>query len=108
MSSLISRSTAPPLIATRHQRAAIRRVDQTHAEAMILRAQDMARRELAKGRASDITDLAHHAMHEFLALEQDLKATQDASPFDSDLLRGIAEDAGIGIRHIVRRFSQEG
>lgn len=106
MSSLVPRNTRPALIATRQQRAVIRQMEQTQAEAVLARAHDEARRELAKGLISDVTDVANHAMHEALVIEEHLKAVMDASPFHSELQRGIAEDAGIGIRQVVRGFSQ--
>jgi hypothetical protein len=107
MSSLIPRSSRPALIATRQERAAIRRVGDIQGEGLVRRTQDAVERELAKGRISDIADVGHHAVNEMLALEHDFKAAAGASPFESQLLRGITEDTGMGIRYVVRRFAQE-
>jgi len=105
-SNLIPRSPRPALIATRQERALARRFSEVQGEAVIARAEDEAERELSKGRVSDIADVGHHALNEMLGLEQDYKASADASPFESGLLRGIAEDIGNGIRHEVRSFAQ--
>jgi hypothetical protein len=97
----------PGLLATRHDRDIAKRVGEIQGELFVERARDVARRDLAKGRMSDIHDVTDHALSEGLGIMEDYKANNDAAPFVNDALRGIAEDGMLGIRQISRRFSRE-
>jgi hypothetical protein len=95
------------LAMTRAERALVRRAADIQAELFYARAVDVARRERATGRMSDIGLATRHALDEGTAIADDLAERTARNPWAAQALSGIAEDGIRGLRQELRNLQED-
>ncbi len=95
------------LAMTRAERALIKQAGAIEAELFVARAYDVARRERANGRASDIGIATRHGLGEGDAIVSDLEERIERRPRAARALEGIAEDGIHGIRRELRKLQED-
>jgi hypothetical protein len=95
------------LVMTRAERALIKQAGAIQAELFLARAYDVARRERANGRVSDIAIATRHGLSEGDAIVSDLEERIERRPRAAKALEGIAEDGIHGIRRELRRLQED-
>ena len=94
------------LAMTRQERALIKQAGAIQAELFIARAYDVARRERATGRMSDMGIATRHGIDEGDAIVDELEERIERHPRAAKALGGIGEDGIHGIRRELRKLGE--
>lgn len=95
------------LALTRQERVLIKQAGAIQAELFIARAYDVARRERATGRMSDMGIATRHGIDEGDAIVSELEERIERRPRAAKALGGIAEDGIHGIRRELRKLGED-
>jgi hypothetical protein len=95
------------LVMTRQERALIKQAGAIQAELFIARAYDVARRERATGRISDMGIATRHGIDEGDAIVSELEERIERHPRAAKALGGIAEDGIHSIRRELRKLGED-
>lgn len=108
MNRELSPRPQPGVLATiREERAVARRIRTLQGQAIERRAEDALRRGLATGRMNDMGVATRYALGEGEAIADELAERIEKTPWAAKALGGIAEDGIRGLRHELRRLTED-
>jgi len=107
MSNHIVPSRLGALTITSKERALIKQVGAIQEELFVARAYDVARRERATGRVSDLGIATRHGLAEGDGIVGELEERIERRPRAAKALGGIAEDGIQGIRQELRKLQED-
>jgi hypothetical protein len=95
------------VLATREERQAAKLINAIDSELLVRRATDIARRDLANGRMSDIGTLTDHALSEGGHIAGRLAAEAENHPHAIQTLSELAEAGIRGLRRELGGFTED-